>query len=364
MRINSDVLWSVTGDRLIFGVSPAYKARDNFTHHFECNMNRLSRFLLTIGLATSLLLMGTDVSFAARMGGGKSFGSRPSYSQPYKSPGNATNQASPAQQPGYQSPAYQRNQAARESMSRRGGLMGMLGGLALGGLLGAMLFGGGFEHINFFDLLIFAGIAFLLFKLLASRRQGAPGQATAAGQTYGTPATGGDYGQGYERQAEPVYAGSAQRAGFDTDILSRKGRSLGASSASVPDAPVALPADFDSVAFLSGAKAAYAHLQEAWDAADLGELRALTTDKVFGELQDQLRERRGTNRTELLGIEATVLEVRDQVEERIATVLFEVLMREEAGAEAVRVQEVWHFIRSRASRQPTWFLDGIQQLED
>ncbi|QSA97972.1 Tim44 domain-containing protein [Methylococcus sp. EFPC2] len=323
-------------------------------------MNRLSRLLLTLGLALSLLFTGIDASFAARMGGGKSFGSRPSYSQPYKSPNNGYSQATPAQ-PGYQSPAYQRNQAARESLSRRGGLMGMLGGLALGGLLGAMLFGGAFEHINFVDLLIFAGIAFLLFKLLASRRHGGSAHA-AAGNYRAEP--GSDFERGYERRAEPVYAGPANRAGFDTDILSRKGRNLGVGVDAIPHAPAALPSDFDKTAFLSGAKAAYAHLQAAWDAADLAELRALTTDKVFCELQEQLRERGGANHTELLEVEATVLDVRDQGDERTASVLYDVLMREAPGAEAVRVREAWHFVRSRSSRQPTWYLDGIQQLED
>lgn len=327
-------------------------------------MNKLSRFLLVMGIALSLLFVGTEASYAARMGGGKSFGSRPSYSQPYKSPGNGASQASPAHQPGYQSPAYQRNQAARESMSRRGGLMGMLGGLALGGLLGAMLFGGAFEHINFLDMLIFAGVAFLLFKLLAARRQGGLGQATSGAQTTYRPEPDGDRDQAYQRRAEPVYAGNAQRAGFDTDILSRKGRSVGSGVDYTPSAQVSLPADFDNVAFLSGAKAAYAHLQEAWDSADLGELRALTTDKVFGELQDQLRERTDANRTELLKVEATLLDVRDQGDDREAAVLFDVSMREAPGEEAVQVREVWHFVRSRLSKQPTWFLDGIQQLED
>jgi predicted lipid-binding transport protein (Tim44 family) len=39
-------------------------------------------------------------------------------------------------------------------------------------------------------------------------------------------------------------------------------------------------------------------------------------------------------------------------------------MREERDAKPGQVREVWHFTRSRSSRQPTWFLDGIQQLED
>jgi len=48
--------------------------------------------------------------------------------------------------------------------------MGMLGGLALGGLLGSLFFCGAFENINFMDILVFGGIAFLLYKLFAARK--------------------------------------------------------------------------------------------------------------------------------------------------------------------------------------------------
>jgi predicted lipid-binding transport protein (Tim44 family) len=55
------------------------------------------------------------------------------------------------------------------SFSKRGGLMGLLGGLALGGLLGSLFFGGAFENFNFMDILIFGGIAYLLYKLFAAK---------------------------------------------------------------------------------------------------------------------------------------------------------------------------------------------------
>jgi predicted lipid-binding transport protein (Tim44 family) len=163
----------------------------------------------------------------------------------------------------------------------------------------------------------------------------------------------------YQRQS---YEAPAGRAGFDTDILSRK---VGVAGFGGAAAPAAFPADFDAAAFLNGAKAAYAMMQKAWDAGDLAELRALTTDKVFGELQDQIRARGGAaNHTELLRVEAEILEVQDMGANREAAVLFDVLLREAPGAAPAQVREVWHFTRSRNSRQPTWFLDGIQQVED
>lgn len=313
---------------------------------------------LAIALLIVLGLMAgvSGEAYAARLGGGKSFGSRPSYSAPYNRSGGY-NQATPGQQPAYQQPsmATQRNQAMRQSYAQRGGLMGMLGGLALGGLLGAMLFGGAFEGINLMDILLFAGLAYLLYKLFAARSPSA-GQAAAYGLG------GHAYGGHPDRQADNGSDKPYQRAGFDTDILSKRGR--GSDNRTVTfNAGGGYPADFDAKGFLQGAKAAYAHLQQAWDNADLGELRGLCTDKVFAELQGQLHQRTGANRTELLQVNADIMDVQDLGTERVASVLFDVMLRENADDAPTNVKEVWHFIRERNSRQPTWFLDGIQQIE-
>lgn len=305
-------------------------------------MNKgIIKLALGLTLIFGLLLASMQEAGAARMGSGKSFGSRPSYSTPYQRSPGVGQPGGFAQQPAM-SPAQARNQSIRDSMAQRGGFGRFLGGLALGGLLGAMFMGGGFEHINFLDILVFAGIAFLLMRLFAARRTAYEPRATPAGSA-----------AGYERSTQ------GSPAGFDTDVFSR-----GGSSAPRQNAPV-FPADFDVDHFTSGAKAAYSMMQAAWDRGDLSELRSLTTDKVFGELQDQIRERgESPNQTDLLKVDCEILEVRDTGNQREATVLFDVMMREESGARPEQVREVWHFIRPLNSRQPTWFLDGIQQIEN
>jgi predicted lipid-binding transport protein (Tim44 family) len=302
-------------------------------------MKQLKTSILLILSVLSILTM-TEAD-AARMGSGKSFGSKPSYSQPYKSPSAADHPSAAPQQAIPANPAMARNQAARASMAQRGGLMGMLGGLALGGMLGAMLFGGGFEHINFMDIIVFALVAFLLYKLLSARRSG---QAAAASPVMA------------RQQYQDTHQGGS---GFETDVLSTRQR---AASAGNTNSNV-LPADFDKNSFMNGAKAAYIQLQQAWDSGQLSEMRALTTDQIFAELQDQVRGRTGTNRTELLQTELKLLRVADVGDTREASVQFDVLMREDSSADPVWVHEVWHFIRSKHSKQPTWYLDGIQQVE-
>jgi predicted lipid-binding transport protein (Tim44 family) len=135
-----------------------------------------------------------------------------------------------------------------------------------------------------------------------------------------------------------------------------------------PGGGTSYPPGFDRKAFLDGATRAYRILQEAWDQGDLAELRGLTSDDVFAELQDQIKARRAENRTEVLELKAEVVEVRQVGAALEASVLFEAYLREvgEPGADAETgqpVQEVWHFIQPAHGRGPSWLLEGIQQVD-
>jgi len=320
-------------------------------------MNKTTGIIAALLMGLSLTLGGMSDADAKRFGGGSSFGGRSSYSAPYQ------RSATPASRPANQQQAAAPNQAAKPGWASRPGLMGMLGGLALGGLLGSMLGGGGFNGINFMDMLVFGGIAFLLYKLFVAKKAGSAQQPVynrTADNSYRD--TVSSYQESEPTQANP--------AGFDTDILFKKDKNTAASSYAQPVqqdaefASVVVPKDFDQQAFLSGAKIAFANLQKAWDERDLAEIRGLTTDKVFAEIQDQLKASDAENRTEILKLEAELLEVREVGSELEAVVLFDSIMREDANAQAEQVREVWHFIKPKVSIQPKWYLDGIQQLED
>lgn len=323
-------------------------------------MNTFIKIFIVSFIGIALSLGGISDAYAKRMGGGRSFGSKPSYSQSYsRSAAQPMGSASRQQ-------AYTQNQAARETLNKRGGLMGMLGGLALGGLLGALFFGGAFQGINFLDMLMFAGVAFLLFKLFAAKA----GRKSEPLQTYGQQRqTYSDGYSGYERTPASV-ARHGSSADFDTDLLfdknNKNSKPAFTSQPTGSDAEfesAALPEGFDAAAFLDGAKAAFRSLQSAWDRRDLAEIRGLTTDKVFAEIQEQLRASGEENRTEILKIEAELLECREAGNELEVVVLFDTIMREERDAQAGQVREVWHFVKPVHSVRSTWFLDGIQQLE-
>jgi len=114
-------------------------------------------FAIFIGLFMSVAVV-SDAE-AKRFGGGKSFGSNI-----FKNKSAKRSNSTPSK-------AQQKNSAQKQAFSKKGGMMGLLGGLLIGGALGALFFGGAFENVSFMDILIIGGIAFLLFKLLAGRRK-------------------------------------------------------------------------------------------------------------------------------------------------------------------------------------------------
>jgi len=311
-------------------------------------MNKYTGIIATLLIGLSLTFGVMSDADAKRFGGGSSFGGRSSYSTPYQR--SVTPPARPAQQQ-----AATPNQAPNPALPNRSGLMGMLGGLALGGLLGSLFAGGGFHGVNFMDFLVFGGIAFLLYKLFAAKK------ARSAQQPVYNRTADNNYQEPQSNQTDP--------AGFNTDILfgNNTGSSEPLSQPVQQDAnfgTVAVPADFDQKAFLDGAKIAFTNLQKAWDDRDLAEIRGLTTDKVFADIQDQLKALTTENRTEVLKLEAELLEVREVGSELEAVVLFDSIMREDSNAQASQVREVWHFIKPKVSIQPKWYLDGIQQLAE
>lgn len=325
---------------------------------------------VVLALVVGIFLAGgvIDSAEAKRMGGGKSFGGKNSYSQPYQN-----RQQSAAGPSSAQSPAQAQNAGQRASLASKGGLMGMLGGLALGGLLGALFFGGAFENINFMDVAIFALVAFVLYKIFAAKKRASTPHVQER-MAAGGPATEPAMDYSPANRIDHDAAAPRSSASFDTDLLFRKDKTstteanAGAAQADFRPLPGVIPKDFDSAGFIEGAKAAYQRLQQAWDEGDLADLRQFTTDKVFAELQDQIRARSGENRTELLKVQGELLEVREAGSDIEATVLFDVLMREidadtTDDKHVTPVREIWHFTRPARSTQPTWYLDGIQQLE-
>ena len=130
---------------------------------------------------------------------------------------------------------------------------------------------------------------------------------------------------------------------------------------------ITLPDWFDQQDFLSGARSAYTLLQEAWDSGNLDEIKALTTDSVYAEISRQHAEDDSQDNTRILQLNAELVDFNEATEQVEAAVLFDALLGESDpqgnNERATQVRELWHFVRKSNSEQPTWYLDGIQQLD-
>ncbi|MDX1810702.1 MAG: Tim44-like domain-containing protein, partial [Gammaproteobacteria bacterium] len=267
-------------------------------------------------------------------GGGGSFGSKMFQQKPAKRASSAT-----------ASKAQQQNLNRKQEMSKKGGMMGLLGGLMIGGILGALFFGGAFENINFMDILFFGLIAFLIYKFVMSRKPPQPAAANGMNFNDIDSESVNQY-----RQADAQFGSAAVEAEQENILKTGK-----------------IPKGFDSQSFLNGAENVYRLLQEAWDKKQLGDLREFCTDNVFAELQDQIKARTGENHTEILSLSSELVNLEITGNSTEATVIFTAELKEHdaqhTAPETVRVQEAWYFLRPNNRQEHTWLLDAIQQIE-
>jgi predicted lipid-binding transport protein (Tim44 family) len=193
-------------------------------------------------------------------------------------------------------------------------------------------------------LLLLAGAAFFVIRLLLRRF----GPAAPQGMKFaGAGAAGGD--------AALPPSGSVAGAAW--------GQSASAAPPAQPQsaAAPALPAGFDAAAFERIAKMIYIRMQAANDSGDLNDLRAFTTPEMFASIKLDLQERgASTQQTDVVKIDAQVLDLAEEAERQIVSVRFHGLIREEKDGVANPFDEVWHLVKPRdGSRE--WQIAGIQQ---
>jgi predicted lipid-binding transport protein (Tim44 family) len=286
--------------------------------------------MVSLIAAVALLYFLNETAEAARLGGGKSFGSKPSYQR-----------SAPAPSPSPTSPQLSPNQprpAPGATPSPLGRWGGMLGGMLMGGLIGSLLFGGGhaWGGPGLLDLLLVGGGLFLLFRFLRARRMAAESAPAGGPMAFDRGPSQGWGSSGYDPAAEATTAPA--------------------------EGPV-LPPGFDAQEFLKGAKVMYTRLQSAWDKRDLDDIRQFTSPEVFDEIRRQAQADPTPGKTELVLINPRILEVRETDGQTIASVLYDVMMRENREEMTKQVRELWHFSRDAGKPSAFWVLEGIQQVE-
>jgi len=273
-------------------------------------------FVLSILALFTLTVIGVEEASAKRFGMGSSFGKQRSFKQPTQQRSATPQKATPGN---------------TQKGSARTGMMGMLGGLALGGLLGAMFFGGAFEGLNFFDILIFGAIAFAAIWFLRHKTQ----------------------------QAQPMaYAGSSQQP-------QQTFGGFGNSKQDISTQGHAITPDIDAKFFLDAAKGIFVRMQAAWDKKEMDEVRGFCTPEIAKRIELEMNELgEKTTQTEVVTLNADMTDSWVESNLEWVAVHFTAMIQEQESGEEIiahEVQEHWIFQHDPNSKDPTWYLAGIQQ---
>ncbi len=301
--------------------------------------------IVSLALAVAFTAL-PNVADAKRLGGGKSTGvqrNMPARTAPDAPPAKPATPAQAGQPANAQSAAPA--PAAAATPPKRNWL-GPIAGLAAGLGLAALLshFGLGEAFASTLMLLLLAGAgAFLLMFLWRRFRPQAP--RTPALATAGGPNV--DWQQG--RRNDPVMERST----------------LAPAAAPVAGTGVTrafVPAAFDSEGFARTAKTIFIRLQAAHDSADLDDLRRFTTPEMFASLRVDIQERGPAEQhTDVLNVDATVLDIADEPERQIVSVRFRGQVLEERGGTPTDFDEVWHLVKPHDDSKP-WVIAGIEQM--
>jgi predicted lipid-binding transport protein (Tim44 family) len=167
------------------------------------------------------------------------------------------------------------------------------------------------------------------------------------------PAASPDAAQGMQ------YAGASPGNAFPAPPASF-GSGQATPAAATPSALV-LPAGFDSSAFERVAKLIFIRMQAANDKADLEDLRQFATPEMFAVFKLDLQDRRDApQQTDVVQLDAQVLDFAHEESRHIVSVRFHGLIREEKDGAATPFDEVWHLVKP-ADGSREWAIAGIAQ---
>lgn len=215
----------------------------------------------------------------------------------------------------------------------RRGIMGAVAGMAVGGLIGTLLFGGAFHGIDMFDVLVIGGI---LLSILALMRGKAESMAYVSHRFTNTPASG-SYGS--------TLSHSPMADDIDGAVIDREW-------------------------FLTSAKEIFVRMQAAWDAKDMADIRRFCTPEIASHIEaDMTPLGEGRALTEVTTLNAEIAKAWLESGYEWAAVSFQAMLNEQSldGTGALtedtqhEISEIWIFRHDPRTGDPTWFLAGIQQ---
>lgn len=264
---------------------------------------------------------------ARRMGGGGNLGMQRQAAPKAPPQQNLNRQATPNQ------PA-----AGAKNRSWLGPIAGLAAGLGLAALFSHLGLGEGLANFVMLALLVLGGVMLVRFLM----RRASPARAGGDRMAYAGPAAA-DSSAPTAQPFQSSHSGSASTA-----------------AASAPSSAQAF-GDFDVDAFVKQAKVQFIRLQAAHDEGNLDDIRDFTSPEIFAEIRLQLSDRgQAANRTDVVELNAEVIDVVEEDNRYIVSVRFTGLIREQQDAAPAPFDEIWHLTKpSQGDRG--WVIAGIQQ---
>jgi len=264
----------------------------------------MSKLFASFLMIIAIVLICINIAEAARFGGGKSFGVHRSFNS--YSRAQTTNRV------------YSQTQSAVRSS-----WVAPMVGMALGGLLAYLMMSHGWGS-GLLSWFILFSLGLMIWNFLRSKQTAR--SYAAAGQGRGRVFEAEHYtaqvGEGYTE---------SRSVSYDTE-------------------------------FLREAKAYFIRLQAAYDTKYLQDLREFTTPEVFAEVQLQLQERgQQANYTEVVSLNAELLETSSDQRADLASVKFSGVIREAQDQSSAFFEEIWHFRKD--PNRSKWIVAGVQQQD-
>jgi predicted lipid-binding transport protein (Tim44 family) len=300
--------------------------------------------------AAVLAMIHVDVADAARIGGGRSLGMQRSFTPPAtrSAPSSGSPTSGPAANPVM--PATPATSAARSSTAAApaaaaatrsgasrwlGPIAGLAAGLGLAALFGHLGLSEGLGSLLLIGLLVVGAVA--LLRAFAARR---PVPADAYPYTGAGNAT------------------AKARSGFAPSTATTIAPAWGAGAAG--GFAGRYPPGFEPAPFVVQAKEQFRRLQAAYDRGDATLLADVTTPAMLAEIRGDIASRATQVPTDVVTLDAEVLEVQREGAQYVASLRFHGSLREDGAAMPEAFDEVWNLVKP-VDDSSGWLLAGIQQ---
>ncbi|KAB2824479.1 Tim44 domain-containing protein [Aliivibrio finisterrensis] len=295
--------------------------------------------LLSIAALMFVFVLSAPHAEAKKFGGGKSFGKSFKTAPAPKQKQQNTN-------------TIGKQDTAKGASSKKGLMGGLLGGLLMGGLLASIFAGGGFEGIQFMDILIIAGVAFMLFKLF---RMFMASKASSINQRQGTAYASPQA----SNNEQPSFRDNQQY--FQGEQAQPQPQATGGFGAPAADEiPHNYPPGFDVAGFINGSREHYRILQGAWNHNQLETIQEYVSISLYNDLVQERANLEGEQHTDVMFVDAEVVRADHDANRAQLSLQFSGRYRDSVEGVEEDITDIWHLERDLTQPNAPWLIIGIQ----